>query len=836
MNSAFQADPSRSHDADRQLASSRDGEIRFRSLVEATTALVWTVDGTGAVVEANPSWGAFTGQSEAEYSGWGWLDAVHPDDRDHVAETLRAALANLSVYECEYRLRRADGEYRSTVARGVPIMDSDGSVREWIGTNTDIHDRRLAEDALRESETRFRNMADHAPVMIWVTDATGYCTYLNRAWYEFTGQSAEEALGSGWLDVTHPDDRTHTEAVLFAAHAAHEPFRLEYRVRHAGGDYRWVIDAAAPRFAAEGGFLGYVGSVIEIADRKLAEQRQAALVELGDRLRDLTDPADLAEAATAIIGRTLGLLRVGYAVMDGTAAIVERDWVVDANVARSTGIYRVSDWGSFLAPLRRGETVVVENVEGDSHTAASAAGWLGWNARAVAFVPLMEQGRLAAYIFLHSDKPRSWSREEIDFIRNAADRAWMAMRRVRAERTLRELNATLEQRVAERTAELLAAEDALRQAQKMEAVGRLTGGVAHDFNNLLTVIRSSVDLLRRHDLSEERRRRYIDAISDTADRAAKLTSQLLAFARRQPLKPEVFDVADRLRTVSDLVHTIVGSRIDIQVEIACGPCSVEADVNQFETALINLAVNARDAMGGEGRLTIGVADAPGSSSADGFIAISVTDTGSGIEPDRIDRIFEPFYTTKPVGQGTGLGLSQVYGFAKQSGGEVKVESRVGEGTAFILTLPRASTGTTPPESGAAAGQPTRTLRRSNVLVVEDDPEIGEFAMHLLRELGCDTTWAPTADAALALIGQDPQHFDIVFTDVVMPRMEGVALGHSIRERWPHLSVVLTSDHSEVLAQKECFGFVHLQKPYSAEALTRALHECRQMQAQMGSIG
>ena len=239
------------------------------------------------------------------------------------------------------------------------------------------------------------------------------------------------------------------------------------------------------------------------------------------------------------------------------------------------------------------------------------------------------------------------------------------------------------------------AEEALKHGQRLEALGQLTGGVAHDFNNLLTVIRASVDLLRRPDLPEPRRLRYIEAISDTVTRAAKLTAQLLAFARRQTLKPEVFDVGRSVQTLSEMIGTLIGSRIEIVTLGPEEPCFVNADAGQFETAMINMAVNARDAMEGRGRLTIAVGmaaslpnAAPLSQNPYGYVAVSVADTGSGIPPDQFERIFEPFFTTKEVGHGTGLGLSQVFGFAKQSGGEVTVTSEVGKGSTFTLYLPR----------------------------------------------------------------------------------------------------------------------------------------------------
>jgi PAS domain S-box-containing protein len=380
----------------------------------------------------------------------------------------------------------------------------------------------------------------------------------------------------------------------------------------------------------------------------------------------------------------------------------------------------------------------------------------------------------------------------------------------------------------ERAATLLQAEEALRQSQKLEAVGQLTGGVAHDFNNLLTVIKSSTDLLKRPDLAEERRVRYIAAISDTVDRAAKLTGQLLAFARRQALRPEVFDVGRSVRAIGEMVGTLTGARIAVSIHVGDEACHVSADPSQFDTALVNMAVNARDAMDGEGRLDIsveavGVVPAMRSHPAQvgDFVRIALTDTGSGIPDDQVDRIFEPFFTTKGVGQGTGLGLSQVFGFAKQSGGEVVVDSEVGRGTTFALYLPRAAGGDgrveeTAPDDAAVDGTGTC------VLVVEDNREVGAFSTQTLQELGYGTHWVANADEALAALAENPNGYDVVFSDVVMPGMNGVELGREVRRLYPGLPVVLTSGYSHVLAQESDHGFELLQKPYSVEALSRIL--------------
>ncbi|MCJ2035510.1 ATP-binding protein [Methylobacterium sp. J-068] len=384
----------------------------------------------------------------------------------------------------------------------------------------------------------------------------------------------------------------------------------------------------------------------------------------------------------------------------------------------------------------------------------------------------------------------------------------------------------------EQAQSLLRTEEALRQSQKLEAIGQLTGSVAHDFNNLLTVIKSSSDLLKRPDLPLERRTRYVAAISDTVDRAARLTSQLLAFARRQTLQPEVFAACDGVRAITEMMGTLTGTRIKLGIDLPEHRLFINADPSQFDTALVNMAVNARDAMDGDGRIDIGVraADAmPAMRTHEAiegpYVAISLRDTGSGIAPDRLDQIFEPFFTTKEVGKGTGLGLSQVFGFAKQSGGDVMVSSVVGEGTTFTLYLPRVA------EAGRKAAIPVGpdllTVGHDTcVLVVEDNADVGSFSVQALIELGYLPILAANGDEALAELARDADRFDVVFTDVVMPGMSGIDLAEEIRRRYPGLQVVLTSGYSHVLAREGTHGFDLLQKPYSVAQLSRTLHNAK----------
>ncbi len=458
--------------------------------------------------------------------------------------------------------------------------------------------------------------------------------------------------------------------------------------------------------------------------------------------------------------------------------------------------------------------------------------------RSAQTTPLLSRsGELLGMISTHWTHPHEPSQRDLRLLdilaRQAADLLERTISEEQQRQTalkLRELNDTLETRVQERTNALLAAEGQVRQMQKLEAIGQLTGGVAHDFNNLLTVIRSSAELLRRPSLPDEKRVRYLDAISDTADRAAKLTAQLLAFARRQALKPVTFDIGECVAGVTDMLGTVIGSRVRLTIETCVEPCFVEADASQFETALVNMVVNARDAMDGEGDLVIRAYEAPflpplrGHGGHEGpFIAVSVTDTGGGMSPEVLSHIFEPFFTTKGVGKGTGLGLSQVFGFAKQSGGDVDVVSDVGQGATFTLYLPRVDA---PAEADVQVVGEASSDVPGAILIVEDNAEVGEFARQLLDDLGFKTCLATNAQRALAILEERAGDFDFVFSDVVMPGVSGLELGRRIRGRWPKLPVVLTSGYSQVLADDGHHGFPVLQKPYSVGELGRILRAAR----------
>jgi PAS domain S-box-containing protein len=667
---------------------------------------------------------------------------------------------------------------RWTAAEVALIQDVGERVKAAAG-------RARTESALRASEARFRLMADAVPQIVWITDAEGHAEFFNRQWTDYTGEPFEPMRADEIAaQHVHPDDAPATVEAFEAARRTGTTFRVEHRIRSRTGAYRWFLVRGEPyRDPASGAVVRWFGASVDIHDRRQAETS----------LRDLNDTLGAQVAARSAERDRLWQLSqdmLARADYSGMMSAVSPAWGHVLGWSENELLTR--PYATFMHP-------------DDMPPTLEAIGRMAETGRPTRF-----ENRIAA-----SDggfKPIEWTvapePDGVNFIAVGRD-----------------LSAN-----KAREAELAAAQDALRQAQKMEAVGQLTGGVAHDFNNLLTIIKSSTDLLRRPNLPDDRRRRYVDAIADTVDRASKLTGQLLAFARRQALKPEVFDAGERLRGIADMLGTVVGSRIEVAIDAVEGACHVEADASQFETALVNMAVNARDAMDGEGTLAIRVegdaampsdrapAGAPGR-----FVAVSLADTGCGIPAEHLHVIFEPFFTTKEVGKGTGLGLSQVFGFAKQSGGDVTVASTPGRGTTFTLYLPQIEPGVrragAPVDAGAEPAGPASGRR---ILVVEDNAEVGRFATQVLEDLGYATVWARTGAEALERLAGAQGAVDAVFSDVVMPGVSGIELGREIRRRFPGLPVVLASGYSHVLAEEGRHGFELLHKPYAADDLAKVL--------------
>jgi PAS domain S-box-containing protein len=368
--------------------------------------------------------------------------------------------------------------------------------------------------------------------------------------------------------------------------------------------------------------------------------------------------------------------------------------------------------------------------------------------------------------------------------------------------------------------ELEEARTALFQSQKLQALGELTGGIAHDFNNLITVVRGSAEMLKRADLSDEKRDRYLNAIIETAERATSLTSHLLAFGRRQALKPEVIDLNVRLDALADVFGRMLGSRIELLLDLSPELWRIEVDPAQLESALLNAAINARDAMPEGGRLTLSTRNVEPA----GEICIGIADTGEGMPPEVLSRAFEPFFTTKSVGKGTGLGLSQIHGFAAQTGGHAEIESRKGEGTVVRLFLPRSGKALAPPAESRkeAAGVAGKTI-----LLVEDNDLVRAFAEGVLTDIGYGVTSVASADEALAQLGQADAvgGIDLLLSDIVMPGMTGIELAREVHASHPDLPVLLATGYSDDLLKGAAAEFEVISKPYGPGVLADAVAAC-----------
>ena len=787
-------------DADRieaEFIGNRPSHDPFASAVRATRMPMVVTNPRlpdNPIVFVNDSFCRLTGYARDEIVGQNCRFLQGPETGPEDVQAIRDAIREERSIEIDIRNHRRDGVPFWNRLLLAPVRDEAGKLTYFFASQLDVtmerdqlaglqaanavlsSERALAEQRLALNEVTLKLSVDAAEIGTWDLDLTTNVLNWPPRTKAMFGISADiPCRMDDFYAGLHPDDRDVTGEAFASAldPERRATYDVEYRtVGKEDGIIRWVAAKGRGIFDDKGRCIRAIGTAIDITLRKATEDRLRELnTTLEQRVADSTAERD------RMWRLTTDLMLV--AQFDATIVSVNPAWTTLLGWERDELIGR--PYLDFVHPDDQPATGSETNRLTDGMTT------------------LRFENR-----YRHRDGGYRWL-------------SWSAV----PEHGL--IHAVARDITGEKVAN-----EALSQAQKMDAVGQLTGGVAHDFNNLLTVIRSAADFLRRADITDEKRRRYIDAISDTADRGAKLTGQLLAFARRQPLRPEVFDVGDKVAGVAEMVRSLLGSRVALEVEQPPEAFHAEADVAQFDTAILNLAVNARDAMNGEGRLTLRVqlassipamrhhAERPGS-----YVAVSVTDTGGGITPENLSRIFEPFFTTKDVGKGTGLGLSQVFGFAKQSGGDVLVESEAGTGTTFTIYLKLVSAKGVKPSEPADAKQPAHAPN-ANVLVVEDNSDVGEFATAMLQDLGYRTTWAADANAARDLLDQDELKFDVVFTDVIMPGMTGIELGEEVRRRYPGLPVVLTSGYSHVLAENGHHGFDLLQKPYSVEAMSRVL--------------
>ncbi|USI73522.1 PAS domain S-box protein [Sphingomonas morindae] len=706
---------------------------------------------------------------------------------------------------------RADTWFSFSYSR---VLDAQGDVAGlFILTNETTEqvlaaqEREAAVQRLRESEQHFRLMADAVPQIVWLTDADGNVEFFNKQWANYTGIDFDIATAAEVAaTAVHPDDGPATMTAFDTARSTGTTFSVEHRIRAADGSYRWFLVRADPyRDPNSSRVIRWFGASIDIHDRRLAE---AAQQESEARLRVLAESLE-----QQVVERTADRNRLWQlstdimlvADLDGRIEAVNPAWT------RMLGWTEAELLGELIFAFIHPEDV--------DHTLAGAAG-----------IAVGESYAKFENRYRHKDG----SYRDIAWAAGPGDGKIIAVGRDATEEKARAVA-------------LSQAEEQLRQAQKMEAVGQLTGGLAHDFNNLLTGMMGNLELLqlrvargRLDDLD-----RLINAAQGAGRRAASLTQRLLAFSRRQTLDPKPADVDRLIAGLDDMLRRTVGAGVEIDVVPSAGLWTANIDAGQLENAVLNLCINARDAMPDGGKIKIATDNAvvderlgreldlePGQ-----YVRVGVADTGTGMSVDTIRRAYEPFFTTKPIGQGTGLGLSMIYGFARQSGGQVRIQSELGRGTTVCIYLPRHhGVAETPAEE--ADRSPAESGAGQTVLIIDDEATIRHLVDEVLDELGYTVIGAADGAAGIKVL-QSGARIELLITDVGLPGgMNGRQVADAARAIRPGLKVLFITGFAENAAVGNGHlepGMELLTKPFSLEALTNKVAEMLRVK-EFGAIG
>ncbi|APX87897.1 hybrid sensor histidine kinase/response regulator [Methylorubrum extorquens] len=723
------------------------------------------------------------------------VETVHPDDKAGLAKAIGEAIARGGAYAHQYRVRRADGRYYWIEANGRVDHAPDGTPLSFPGVLIDVEERRAvaaerdrATALLREKAVEFETLADNIPALCWMARADGHIYWYNRRWYDYTGTDAESMQGWGWKAVHDPAALPGVTERWQHSIATGERFDMTFPLRGRDGTFRPFLTRIVPIRDETGTVVRWFGTNTDITDLRAV---QDALHRLNETLEE------------QVAART-----------------AERDQIWQA----SSDLLAVADFEGRFVSL---------------NPAWSAT--LGWSEAELKAVPFLD--------FVHPEDREltlaaaaSLARGEMQlgfenrYRTRDGDYRWFSWNTVPRQgliyASVRDVTAIKGQARA-----LAEAEEALRQSQKMEAVGQLTGGLAHDFNNLLAGISGSLELMQTR-ISQGRLKdvdRYMGAAQGAAKRAAALTHRLLAFSRRQTLDPRPTDVNRLVMGMEDLIRRTVGPTITIEVVGAAGLWPSLVDPPQLENALLNLCINARDAMPEGGRITIETAnkwlDAHAAHQHDvppgQYLSLCVTDTGTGMSPDVRAKAFDPFFTTKPTGQGTGLGLSMIYGFAKQTGGQVRIYSELGQGTTVCIYLPRFHGEAEDLDSLGPLVDAPRAEQGETVLVVDDEPTVRMLVTEVLEDLGYTAIEAADSASGLKVLQSDVR-IDLLISDVGLPGgMNGRQMADAGRLSRPGLKVLFITGYAENAAVGNGHlepGMAVLTKPFVVETLGLRIRE------------
>ena len=745
---------------------------RFELLVDALADYaIYMLDPDGFITTWNAGAERIKGYKPGEIIGQHFSRFFTAEDQAAgVPYEILADARAVGRHESEGWRIRKDGSRFWANAIAQPLRDENGATIGFAKITRDFTERVAAQNALIESERRFRLLVEGViDYAIYMLDPSGVVINWNPGAERLKGYAADEILGQHFSRFYTKEDRAAGLPAIVLATAAREG-RYEsegWRVRKDGSRF-WasvVVDAIGNE---AGELQGFAKVTRDITERRAAmealreSERQFRLLVEGvtDYGLYMLDPNGIVTSWNAGAERIKGYPAEEIIGQHFSRFYTERD--------RAAGI-----------PARALETAVREGRFESEGWRVRKDGNLFW-ANVVVDPIRDEQGKLVGFAKITRDVTER---------RNAQ----LALQEAQAQRA---------------------------HAQKMDALGQLTGGVAHDFNNLLMVVSGHIRTLKNAVAGDAKAARAAEAIELAAHRGEALTRQLLSFARRQTVNPMVIRVNERIEAFRAVLASSIGSSAQLATTIGPEVWPVKVDPSELELSLVNLVLNSRDAMPSGGVIALSAENvtlARGDTNAEiegEFVALRVTDTGSGIAPDVLLKVFDPFFTTKQVGKGSGLGLSQVHGFAHQSGGTVAIESTLGKGTTVTLYLPRDRA-----EAAAAGERTVESARGGAVLVVDDNPDVADVSAGMLEQLGYEVHKARDADGALAAI--ERHAFDLVMSDIVMPgAMDGIALARALRERHPGLPVLLVTGYSQAAAEAAP-EFTVMRKPFQLAELSRA---------------